>query len=117
MFSFSLPPGNNSFNYTPRGHPTLRRQCVRHALQYVMPTLYGRDQSPGVPRGVDGDGAVFYRAGMRSGLLGWVLHAGRYVIRFPGRVVARLHVYHDLSHAGFHLFNLPPPPPKRALSA
>jgi hypothetical protein len=32
------------------------------ALQYVVPALHGRDQSPGVPRGADGDGAVFYRA-------------------------------------------------------
>ena len=33
-----------------------------------VPTLYGRDQPPGVPCSVDGDGPVFYGAGMRSGV-------------------------------------------------
>lgn len=49
-------------------------------LQYAVPTVYGRDQSPGVPWGADGDGAVFYRVRVRSGVLGRVLHKRRYVI-------------------------------------
>ena len=50
------------------------------ALQYVVPAIHGRDQSPGVPRGADGDGAVLYRAGVCSGVLGRVLYTRRYVV-------------------------------------
>ena len=53
-----------------------------HALQHAVPTIYGRDQSPGVPWGIDGDGTVFYRVGVCPGVLGWILHTGRYVDSF-----------------------------------
>lgn len=49
-------------------------------LQHAVSALYGRDKPTGIPRGVDGHGAVFYRTGMRSRILGWVFHTWRYVI-------------------------------------
>jgi len=53
-----------------------------HTLQHAVPTLYGRDQSPGVPWGIDGHGAVFYRVRVCPRVLGWILHTGRYVDSF-----------------------------------
>ena len=115
LFSFYFLPATARSILPLAGYMTLRRQCVQHPLQYVVPTLYGRDQSPGAPWGDDGDGAVFYCAGTRSGLPGWVLHAERYVVRFPGCIATGLRVYRDLFPCWFPLVQSPPP--KRALSA
>ena len=61
--------------------PTMTMHST-HALQHAVPTLYGRDQSPGVPWGIDGHGAVLYRVRVCPRVLGWILHTGRYVDSF-----------------------------------
>ena len=76
-FTLSPSPRDDSFN------PVLVLMTISITLQYAVSTLYGGNQSPGVPWGADGDGAVFYRAGMCSRVLGGILHTRRYVIAFP----------------------------------
>jgi len=67
-------------------------------MQYAVSTLHGRDQSPGVPWGADGDGAIFYRAWMCSRVLGWILYTRRYVVLTPPLyATAGLYTYDDLS--------------------
>ena len=68
LFSFSLPPGNGSFNSIPRGLSDSATPTRSTLTAVRVPTLYGRDQPLGVSCGVDGDGPVFYGAGMRSGV-------------------------------------------------
>ena len=65
-------------------------------LQYAVPTLHGGNQSPGVPWRADGDGAILYRARMRSWVLDWILHTRRYVIAFPLTFAAGLCAHDDL---------------------
>ena len=66
-------------------HVILQRDSTP-ALQYAMPALHGRDQSPGVPRVTDGDGAILYRAGVCTRVLGWVPHQRRYVVFLSFRI-------------------------------